>query len=795
MLICSFIINALLLLKACIKVDGFVVNNKAGVIKKAQMPSLVKHRGAHLHMSGSSSVSSNTQDAIKRTLAIKNPEKIRNVAFIGHSHSGKSSLVEWMLFDEEILNKRPMNGLSVLDNDPTEASRHSSIFSHYVKVPHNDYLFEVMDTPWGDFPSDALASLDGADSAVIVISGADGVQSGSLKALEHCKEFGIRNMIALSKMDRPFIEVEDVLMDIEEATGMAPIPLQVLVGKEDNVQVKSLFLFDESGEVRKNEDQEVQEAWMLLEEAVAMTNDDLLTEYLESNKLDSKVVLHGLRDAFIKGAVLPLVYTSAEKDIGVLELMDIMANVLPSPVEMREEALRRACEENNDDRVCGVVEAGVEAGFAARVLHTSVDAFGSLTVLRIISNDHLDDDEKSFKSLPNEATILRTGEKIKLPSGSACFALYGKERQPLNADSEAAPGNVIAVPKLPDSVQTNDILVIPQAVSQEQVEIELETESKIFSPLSRIVDDFPLMTSATITLADTKSTSKTKSNQGSDDRLISSLKSISREDLSLKIEQDAGSGKLLLHCMSSDHLQIITARLKDRYNIDVELGKPPVAYRETITKPIKKVEGRHKKQSGGSGQFGVCVIDLEPLEEGSGVEFESKIKGGVISKPFISSVEKGVREQLMAGGPTAGYPVTDVKVILIDGKMHSVDSKDIAFQSAGKLAIKAALQQGKTKILQPMENVVFNVPESLQGEINSIISRVEGYVTTTDADVDHNTIIVESVIPSASIGEVSDLLRAASGGDASYTSTFSHYQVVPEHLLDDVLANCPLAKE
>ena len=164
------------------------------------------------------------------------------------------------------------------------------------------------------------------------------------------------------------------------------------------------------------------------------------------------------------------------------------------------------------------------------------------------------------------------------------------------------------------------------------------------------------MTSATIQLADTKSTGKSKGKNhgaGSDDRLISSLKSICREDLSLKIDHDV-SGKLLLHCMSSDHLQIITARLKDRYNIDVELGKPPVAYRETITKPIKKVEGRHKKQSGGSGQFGVCVINLEPMEEGAGVEFESKIKGGVISKPFISSVEKGVREQLMAGGPSAG---------------------------------------------------------------------------------------------------------------------------------------------
>merc|ERR1711862_1045654 len=205
--------------------------------------------------------------------------------------------------------------------------------------------------------------------------------------------------------------------------------------------------------------------------------------------------------------------------------------------------------------------------------------------------------------------------------------------------------------------------------------------------------------------------------------------------------------------------------------------------------------GRHKKQSGGSGQFGVCVINLEPLEEGSGIEFESRIKGGVISKPFITSVEKGVREQLATGGPTAGYPVTDVKVTLIDGKMHSVDSKDIAFQSAGKLAIKAALQKGKTKILQPMESVTFTLPESLQGEINAIISRVEGYVTSSLSGIGVDKIVIESVIPSASISDVSDLLRAASGGDAEYTSVFSHYQAVPDHMLDDVLANCPLVNK
>eukprot|EP00957_Ditylum_brightwellii_P013218 997592-Ditylum_brightwellii.AAC.1 len=172
--------------------------------------------------------------------------------------------------------------------------------------------------------------------------------------------------------------------------------------------------------------------------------------------------------------------------------------------------------------------------------------------------------------------------------------------------------------------------------------------------------------------------------------------------------------------MSGEHMQLVASRLKDRYDLDVEFGQPPVQYRETLVKKVTKVEGRHKKQSGGSGQFGVCFIDMEPLEEGAGIEFESQIKGGVISRPFISSVERGVREQLQLGGPLAGYPVTDVRITLVDGKMHSVDSKDIAFQSAGKLAVKAALERGGSRLLQPMDKVTFLIDENLQGEIHTI---------------------------------------------------------------------------
>ena len=286
-----------------------------------------------------------------------------------------------------------------------------------------------------------------------------------------------------------------------------------------------------------------------------------------------------------------------------------------------------------------------------------------------------------------------------------------------------------------------------------------------------------------------KSTTNGGNNSNNDDKLVQALRHLAREDLALRVEHDAASGKLLVSCMSAEHLQLLALRLEDRYALDVEFGRPPVQYRETLVKLVKNVEGKHKKQSGGSGQFGVCYIDMEPLSEGSGIEFVSKIKGGVISKPFISSVEKGVREQLQAGGPLGGFPVTDVRVTLVDGKMHSVDSKDIAFQSAGKHAVKAALERGKTRLLQPMEKVTFVIDNRMQGDVNTIVSRYDGYVTssTPSSQAGSTALEMEAILPTASIGEVSDALRATTAGEAHFSSEFSHYQPVPDPQVKSII--------
>lgn len=724
--------------------------------------------------------------------------KIRNVALTGHSHCGKTALAEWMLFDKHVLTKPPAAQQSALDADPTEVARHASIFSHYCRLVHADHLVALTDTPWGDFPTDAVASLDGADAALWILSAADGVQPGSLSALEHCREARIPLLAVVNKMDRPFLVLDQLHADLESmaaanqgTTTAAPVlPLQVPIGQGDDFAgVVPLFVLDDQGQWQQNKNvptehqDAVEDAWTRLEEAVAMTDDELLVDYLEEGALTAPQIIQGLRQAVVKQSIIPLVYTSAERNLGVNELLDSMVGILPSPVDLQDEVLRVACEQ--EAARCNVPSV-LESGFAARVLHTSVSSFGSLSVLRIIANS-FNDKTDAYASLPTEAINLRTTEKVKMPSASTSVRLNGKDRLPLPDGAHIVPGDVIAVPRLPDTVRTHDILSAPEAVKEEESELAFETAAHLWTPLSRPEQEVALMTSATIRVQEAAASggkSAKKKNSGgnnSDDKLINALRSLAREDLALTVDHDASSGDLLVHCMSSEHLQIVASRLLERYNLAVEFGSPPVQYRETLVKAVQNIEGRHKKQSGGSGQFGVCFIDMEPLPEGTGVEFESRIKGGAISKPFIASVEKGVREQLQAGGPLGGFPVTDVRIILIDGKMHSVDSKDIAFQSAGKQAVKAALGKGRTRLLQPMEEVAFTMDEKWQGEVSAIVARNDGYVTNSVvSDGTSSGMTLEAILPTSSIGEISDVLRATSAGEASFTSTFSHYQPVPD---------------
>jgi len=503
---------------------------------------------------GSPSSSSSSSAASNKIPLASDPTMIRNFAVVGHSHSGKTTLVESMMTTSTwsaSTSKRGSSGSdssSILDTDEVERTRHSSVFSHYVRVQHGPgdkrFVLEIADTPWGDFPADALSSLDGSDAALLTVSGPDGVQAGTLSSLRHnCKDASIPTMVVLTKMDRPFVDVDSLLRELETqlllsgdadsgSTAAKPVPLQVPVWEGTEFRgVKSLFVLDDedgtSGDaaaciIRKNpavdRDDELRRAWNVLEEAVATIDDDLLVEYLENGELTSDRVLDGLHSAVVAGKILPVSFASSLTSTSTTEqLMDAVVAALPDPVSARIDALRAVCE--NDRGKCGM-EPGVEAGFAARVLHTSVDSFGSVSVLRIVTNDRVDEDDcgngrRQFKALPHEAVVLRTGERIKLPSTAACFGLNGKDRVPLgDGAAQLLPGDVVAVPKLPETVQTNDILVVPEAVPEDESEIAMETATHHFTPLSRAIEDIPLMAAATVSIPESTADNKKKGKRG-----------------------------------------------------------------------------------------------------------------------------------------------------------------------------------------------------------------------------------------------------------------------------------------
>lgn len=472
----------LLLSTAVVPGSSFVTNRPGNAVRRSECIGMA---------AGGADVEKKAQ---KKDFASVDPLMIRNVALVGHSHSGKSALAEWMLFDEKVLTKRPQAGESVLDFDPAESARHSSVFSHFLHVQHAGHLIEVTDTPWGDFQSDANAATNGCDSAVIVASAVDGVQAGTISSFKYCQENGIKCILALSKMDRPFLN-DNLLDEFEASLGTKPVPLQVVVKDGDEFKgVQPLFTLKPGGDVEKNDVDGAEDVWMELEEAVAMADDDLLMEYLDEGSLAPEKVVTGLQTAIRQNKLLPLVYTSAEHDLGVMELLDTIAAFLPNPVQVREDALQAACE--SDQGKCGMaLKPGVEAGFAARVVHTTVDSFGSLSILRVISNSRGDE---GFDPLPNNVINLSNGESLKI--GLTAFTLQGKERVALPNGAKVLPGNVIAVPKLPDTVHTNDILTVPEAVSEEESEREIEEAVGVLTPLSRAAKDVPLMYTALVSL-------------------------------------------------------------------------------------------------------------------------------------------------------------------------------------------------------------------------------------------------------------------------------------------------------
>jgi elongation factor G len=684
------------------------------------------------------------------------PTDIRNVAIVGHGFCGKTALAEAMLLNAGATTRlgRTDQGTSTFDFEPEEQKRGGSVASAFAWIEVDGKKINVIDTP-GDqnFMYDSFAAMQGADSVVVVVSAPDGVEVQTERVWHRAEEHKQPRLVFINKMDRERANWKAALKDIEETFGVKPIPMQIPIGLEasfvgvvDLHSRKALtWARDASGRVTEGEipaelRKEVEDAEANLVESIASTDDALIEKYLEEGELSPEEVAGAFRSAFLRGEIVPVLFGSASNNIGVQPLMKLLAEIAPSPVDLPE----MPAEDADGNTV--MIQRSPDAPFLAHVIRTFIDEFsGKVTVMRIFSG-----------SAPADGQVqnLHQGQGERLGS---LHVQRGKERE---AIEQGVCGDIVSVAKL-KVTHTNESLV----------------DTKLTLRLKAMTYPQPMMSFVIQPLT-----------KGDEDRLKVVVDRLIEEDPTLSIAYDELSHAMVLNGMGQAHLDISIEKMKRKFKVAVKTDLPAVPYRETISRQVTGIEGKHKKQTGGAGQFGVAFIDVYPTERGVGFEFVDRIFGGAIPRQFIPSVEKGLRER-MKHGALAGYPVVDVRVELMDGKYHPVDSKDIAFQLAGAKGLKAAFEKVGMKLLEPYYKMEIVAPTDNMGDIMGDITARRGRVMGMDAR-GKNT-VVHAICPLAEILRYAPDLHSMTGGKGSFVMEFSSYEDVPSHLVEKIRAASP----
>lgn len=678
---------------------------------------------------------------------------IRNVALVGHGACGKTALGEAILFKTGVTTRLGSTtaGTSTFDFEPEEVKRGGSNASAFAWVEYAGKKVNIIDTPGdGNFVYDSFTAIRGADTAIIVISAPDGVEVQTERLNAEAQKLGLARIMVINKMDKERANVAQCLADIKEELDTRAVPLQIPMGAAENfkgiisVLNEEAYIYnDASGKYTKSAvpaeyADELAQAWETLTEAIAETDDGLMEKYLETLELSKDEVRGALAHALQTAQIVPLVYTSAQNLVGIEQLLDLVTKAAPSPVDRAPVAIVRGEAEEE-------LKGSADQAFAALVVRSFIDEFsGKLTISRIFCG-----------STPADGAVtnVRTGDAERL---GTVYALRGSNRENLE---QGVFGDIIAVAKLKDT-RTNDTLATESAFA--------------FKPVTYPA---PMM--------EFNIAVKTK---GEEDKLRSAVDKLMDEDPTISIGYDELGRQMTLRGMGQQHLDMAIEKMKRKFKLDVATSLPLVAYRETIKKKIANIEGKHKKQSGGAGQFGVCYINVEPLPRGEGFQFIDKIVGGAIPRQFIPAVEKGIVARMEAG-PLAGYPVTDLAVELIDGKYHPVDSKEVAFQAAGSKGIRTALEQGGIKLLEPIYKMDITIPSDSVGDIMGDINSRRGRVLGMDPD--HKKTIIHAICPLAEIQRYAPDLRAMTGGQGIFTMEFSGYEDVPGNLEAKIVKESP----
>jgi len=679
-------------------------------------------------------------------------DSIRNICIIGHGAAGKTSLTSAILFDSGAVNRlgRVEDGNTVTDWEDEEIERKISISCALAHCEWNKKKINILDTPgYRPFLAETRLSVRAADAAVVVVDAVAGVEVQTEKVWEFCDEYSLPRMIVINKADRDNASSERTLASLEEEFGRGVVPLEIPMGMEKEFTgVISLltgrayrYERDGSGKFQEMDvpaqyEDELAERREKLIEMVAEGSDALMERFFAEGTLNQAEILEGLRIGVKQGDIRPVFYSSATLNIGIPQILDAVTELFPSPAVVGTTT-------GTDPKTGESIERKIsnEEPYAAYVFKTIADPFaGRISLIKL------------YSGIIRSDTVYNNQTKEKNEKLGPLQILQGKTMTPIE---EVHAGDFFAVTKLRETT-TGDTLCDPaQPILFSSVELPEPSITFAIEPKSR----------------------------GDEDKISHAMSRIIEEDGAIRYTRDPQTKQLLLAGSDQLHVEVTVSKLRKRYGVEVLLKTPRIPYRETI-RGKADVQGRHKKQTGGHGQFGDCWIRMEPLPRGGNFEFVDEIFGGAVPRHFIPAVEKGILEAAERGY-LAGNPVVDFKVTLYDGSFHPVDSSEMAFKIAGRIAFKKAMEMARPVLLEPVMDVEIYAPQeyagALTGDLSSRRGRLQGM------DIKHDVQIIKAQVPMAEMVTYSPVLTSMTGGRGSYSMQFSHYDEVPAQIAQKII--------
>lgn len=669
-------------------------------------------------------------------------EQIRNIALVGHAGSGKTTLAEGLLVAAGAIGAPGSveRGTTVSDFDAQEKSLQHSVDCTVVSLEHEGIHANLLDTPgYPEFVGRALGSLEAVETAAIVINAANGIEPMTQRMMDQARDLGLCRMIIINRIDVPGVNINRLIEQIRDTFGPECLPINLPA--DGLTRVADCFFEHEEANTDASS---VAEAYTQIVDQVVELDEELMELYLEQGEeLDPSQLHDTFEQALREGHLVPICFCSAENDVGVRQLLRIFEKLMPNPMEGNPPEFLKG---EGDAAQAVEVAPDPKLHAIAHVFKISIDPFaGKLGVFRV------------HQGTITPASQLFVGDGRKPFKVGHLFRLHGKEHSEMK---KAVPGDICAVAKvddihldavLHDSHDEDHFHMRPAEFPDPLLGVAVEPESR-----------------------------------GQEQKLSDALHKLLAEDPCIRIEHNSTANETVLFGMGEFHLRMLLERLSDRYNVQVQTHPPSIAYRETV---IGAAEGhhRHKKQTGGAGQFGEVHLRIEALPRGTGFEFASAVVGGAIPSQFIPAVEKGVR-QVLAEGAIAGYPVQDIKVTVLDGKHHAVDSKEIAFVTAGRKAFLDAIAKARPIVLEPIVKVEMFAPSGSMGDIAGDLSSRRGRINgNTSLPGDRVSILGE--VPLAEFRDYQTRLKSLTGGEGEFTMDFSHYEPVPPNVQQQLISN------